>query len=176
MLKKLMNMKKKKGFTLIELIVVLVIMAILAAAAIPTMMGYVDEARASQYLAEGRSIYVSAQAGATEAYGKMADYAGDSSFTAATQDITVTIGTSTENKDPQTPADYITNAIVKVSAKGLPNGAVGIVTVDKDGSVTKVLYYTKGKAADGYKVTLTFDPATGENNAKSEKYEANADT
>ena len=38
MLKKLLKQRNKKGFTLIELIVVLVIMAILAAAAIPTMI------------------------------------------------------------------------------------------------------------------------------------------
>ena len=38
---------KRRGFTLIELILVLVIMAILAAAAIPTFMGYLDETKST---------------------------------------------------------------------------------------------------------------------------------
>ena len=34
----------KKGFTLVEIIVVLVILAILAAIAVPSVLGYVEEA------------------------------------------------------------------------------------------------------------------------------------
>lgn len=38
-------MKNKKGFTLVEIIVVLVILAILAAIAVPSVIGYVNEAK-----------------------------------------------------------------------------------------------------------------------------------
>ncbi len=69
MLNKLLNLRnrKKKGFTLIELIVVLVIMAILAAAAIPTVMGYIDNSRRASYLANMRAILQAAETTLTEA-------------------------------------------------------------------------------------------------------------
>lgn len=38
---------RRQGFTLVELIIVLVIMAILAAAAIPTLMGYLDKTKST---------------------------------------------------------------------------------------------------------------------------------
>ena len=53
--------QNKKGFTLVEIIVVLVILAILAAIAIPAVLGYVEDARQAQYIAEARSIYLVVQ-------------------------------------------------------------------------------------------------------------------
>lgn len=47
----------KKGFTLVEIIVVLVILAIFAAIAVPSVLGYVEEAKKEKYIAEARSIY-----------------------------------------------------------------------------------------------------------------------
>lgn len=51
------KMMNKKGFTLVEIIVVLVILAILAAIAVPSVIGYVDEAKKSRYIQEAHSIY-----------------------------------------------------------------------------------------------------------------------
>lgn len=61
MLNRLKEKQNKKGFTLVEIIVVLVILAILAAIAIPAVLGYVEDARKSQYIAEARSIYLVVQ-------------------------------------------------------------------------------------------------------------------
>lgn len=58
--------RNKKGFTLVEIIVVLLIVAILAAISIPTMLGYVDEAQNSEYIAKARTGYVAAQTVATK--------------------------------------------------------------------------------------------------------------
>ena len=60
-----MNRMKKfflrdQGFTLVEIIVVLVILAILAAFTIPTMLGFVADARGKAYIAEAREVYVAA--------------------------------------------------------------------------------------------------------------------
>lgn len=46
LLKKLQKKSNKKGFTLVEIIVVLVILAILAAIAVPSVLWYVEEAKA----------------------------------------------------------------------------------------------------------------------------------
>jgi type IV pilus assembly protein PilA len=59
---------RKKGFTLVEIIVVLVILAILAAAAIPTMLGFVEDARGKSEIANARAAYVAAQTIATEKF------------------------------------------------------------------------------------------------------------
>ena len=51
------KMKDKKGFTFVEIIVVLVILAILAAIAVPSVLGYVEEAKKEKYIAEAKAIY-----------------------------------------------------------------------------------------------------------------------
>ena len=61
---------KNKGFTLVELIVVLVILAILAAILVPALLGYIDKAREKQVTTNANAAYVAAQALATEYYGK----------------------------------------------------------------------------------------------------------
>lgn len=69
MLKKLWNKKNdKKGFTLVELIVVLLILAILAALLIPALTGYIDKAKNKQLVAETRQAVMAAQTLADEDY------------------------------------------------------------------------------------------------------------
>lgn len=58
LLKKLQKKSNKKGFTLVEIIVVLVILTILAAIAVPSVLGYVNEAKEERYIQEAHSIYV----------------------------------------------------------------------------------------------------------------------
>ena len=50
-------LKNKKGFTLIELIVVIAILAILAAILIPSITSYIDEATRTKDAANARALY-----------------------------------------------------------------------------------------------------------------------
>lgn len=111
--------KNKKGFTLVEIIVVLVILAILAVIAIPTMIGYVDEARGKAIIAEARAVYVAAQSAVTEK-------------TALNQPVKGTIG-DTDGTDA-------TNTVSGVAIKDMA-GVNGTFTITQtNGRVTQVVY------------------------------------
>lgn len=57
----LKRIKSKKGFTLIELIVVIAILGILAAILVPTMLGIVNDSKTQVNTSNARSIYSIAQ-------------------------------------------------------------------------------------------------------------------
>ncbi|MBP3719341.1 MAG: prepilin-type N-terminal cleavage/methylation domain-containing protein, partial [Eubacterium sp.] len=58
----------EKGFTLVELIVVLVVMAVLAAAVVPALLGYTDHAKKKKYIETAKQCLDASQAVLSDRY------------------------------------------------------------------------------------------------------------
>lgn len=155
---KLKKSNNKKGFTLVEIIVVLVILAVLAAAAIPTMLGFVEEAKGKAEIANARAAYVAAQSIVTEEYasGKTGDKAVETKLLLAADGHTIDKA-GTKKIDTMLGAD-MDKAKVKVTVT--------------DGKVTEMVYTSPAKEGKSqYKVTIK-----PEENAVVEKVTAAAET
>ncbi len=136
---------KDKGFTLVELIVVLVILAILAAILVPALLGYIDRAREKQYVLNAKSALTAAQAELSSLYGedstsflqsrklsvaKTADVPGTSFDIYTAKDMTTLTSSSTTND--RHAAYTVSGAVYKEAGKVLVYNGKSWVTYDGD--------------------------------------------
>jgi prepilin-type N-terminal cleavage/methylation domain-containing protein len=136
--------KNNKGFTLVELIVTLLILAILAAILIPTLLGYINKSKTSSLLEETNQIKVAAQAMYDQAYGQNR----------------ITFGASTEfenrgavNFSKEYPYKDYTDAIQKLAA--MKSGTCCCITYTDSKSISgigsiKAIQYFDGKKGCTY--------------------------
>lgn len=152
--------KKDKGFTLVEIIVVLVILAILAAFTIPTMIGFVNDAKKKAAIAEQREIYVAAQAITTEkvATNKAADLGltvtnGVITAGEATNLGSAAVGANSPTGVALAMKNYLGGDIVaNTTGTGATTAnSTWTVLVDANGRVTEVTYTKNGVTLDPLK-------------------------
>lgn len=95
----------KKGFTLIELIVVIAIIGVLAAILVPSMLGYVKKSKISSINTTASSIYKAVNSALTELDEEGADIGAGEAITHASGATTLTSSSQIMLSDGSTAAD-----------------------------------------------------------------------
>lgn len=103
--------KRLKGFTLIELIVVIAIIGVLAAILVPAMLGYIRDSRFRTANSNAKTIYTAA-----EAY--CADYASNPTGKDEPKDAEGTVGPAPAQGTPIKSIDEAVNKYMGADAKG----------------------------------------------------------
>ena len=125
------KINNEKGFTLVELIVVLVILAILAAMLVPALLGFIDRAKEGKYEEEVHSIYTALQVINDERY--------------ATGAAPITAG------DYNTIKDELNKMITPAQVTGITS-----IAPENTGNSKDKTYYT----ITGFQVTFTSQDGT----------------
>lgn len=127
--------KEQKGFTLVEMIVVLVIIAILAAITIPALLKYIDKAKEKQVVIDARTAYLAAETAVSEAY---------AANKPDLKNKTVSFGNARSGLE--------TGSTVYTNAENLTGLATTkytcTVEIDANWKITKVTFTENGKTAE----------------------------
>jgi type IV pilus assembly protein PilA len=129
----------KKGFTLVEVIVVLVILAILMAIAVPALTGYIGKARDGAAKGEAKTALTAAQTYVTEK--------GYRDVVVLTTGTVPTLATLNTEVATLTGDSFIGDG-------DLTKAAIIEATIDASGRITVLKYKTSDAR------TATYDPAT----------------
>lgn len=114
-----MKKTSNKGFSMVELIIVIAIMAILAAALAPALIKYINKSRLSTDISTGTSI----ASAMNSALAVESAYDDAFSFTTATQ-LNSLLGQSAGNSYAKELADIIGASVKGKTKKDLNNGAI----------------------------------------------------
>lgn len=151
------KLKNKKGFTLVELIVVLVILAIMAALLVPALTGYIDKANQEKVIAECRSVVMAAQTTASEYYGLNKGLKDSTNDAENVKTALAQIQTLAEVPTTKGEGDVVTPNWRYEITIGTANGENNVVTEVKFDDGKSQVTYTKADNGEGSysKVTAT---------------------
>ena len=170
---------KKSGFTLVELIVVLTILAILAALLIPALTGYIEKAKKDKVIAETRMLHEAVQTITSELY------AGSTQWKASSGAITLANSSGNPVKTSKGLAGVnLTdsyNETVKLSeVPSLQDGSGHFLAIiNGNGKVHSIIYTARGylglyssdtKQYEAYKIGETTDYGTVSDSSYSTYY------
>lgn len=139
-------MKRKyiKGFTLVELIVVLAILATLAAMLVPSLTGYIDKAKEKKEVANARLLLEATQATISELYALNFKEICNADTTGACKIVTPITNDPRVDK-PASDRDFrYFNTYQLASEIMEKDQVVYIATLSEKGKPLKSIYYEKG--------------------------------
>ncbi len=150
--------KNVKGFTLVELIVVIAIIGVLAAILVPSMLGYVKKSKVSAANSEAKTFYDAAATVLTEL-----DSVGDS-WTAAdnTQVVVIKAATGTQTEAQADTNVKSTKGVVigeRMMEYGKPKASMSIA-VQTDSMAIVAVGIVEGKYAGAHPNALSSDDST----------------
>ena len=146
-----MKTNKVKGFTLVELIVVIAIIGVLAAILVPSMLGYVKKSKVSAANSEAKTFYDAAATVLTEL-----DSVGDSWAPGATTDTEVI----TAGADAGVTSANGTNIGTRMLEYGKAKNTMS-VAVRVDSMAVVAVGIVDGSYAGGHPKALTNEQSTG---------------
>ena len=127
----------KKGFTLIEMIVVIAIIGVLAAILVPSLSGYLSEAKDTQSEANARTFYTAAQAAVTSLE------IGEGTYV---KSATKTSEGATATPAPTGSKDLDTKIESLLGTANYAKFTAYTIKVDENSAVTEVNVTVNGKA------------------------------
>ena len=122
--------KNKRGYTLVELMVVVTIMIILATASTPVFTGYVKKAKTSEYLSGCRAVYMAAESYFIEYSGRNSEDIDPEHLVEEIEFLTSFDVEILENTDAELKSQY--GILISDSASGRWTCDAVVCTIDDD--------------------------------------------